>query len=175
MAKSKTEKAAKAEKTASKTFFDPDIARKIWLAGVGAYGRAYDGATDAAEKFAEKANHSFDDLVAKGEKIEDLVRTRIAKAPAGKKVADMVEDITKKTKDVAETRRAALDARLEDVKKSLGETFAPFNMTALSHAVEGLTKQVEVLTAEVAALKAEKTKKPTKTAQPAETVEGVET
>ena len=165
MAKSKTEKAAKA--AAPKTFFDPDIARKIWLAGVGAYGRAYDEATDAAEKFAEKANHSFDELVAKGEKIEDVVRARISKAPAGKKVADMVEDITKKTKDMTETRRAALDARLDDVKKSLGETFAPFNMSAISHAVEGLTKQVEALTAEVADLKAEKAKKPAKATEEA--------
>ena len=167
MAKSKTEKAAKAERTAPKPFFDPDIARKIWLAGVGAYGRAYDEATDAAEKFAEKANHSFDDLVAKGEKIEDVVRARISKAPAGKKVADMVEDITKKTKDVAETRRAALDARLDDVKKSLGDTFAPFNIAAISHAVEALTKQVEALTAEVADLKAEKAKKPAKATEEA--------
>jgi len=77
----------------------------------------------------------------------------------------MVEDITKKTKDVTETRRAALDARLDDVKKSLGETFAPFNMAALSQAVEGLTKQVEVLAAEVAELKAEKPKKPAKVAE----------
>ena len=126
-----------------------------------------DEATDAAEKFAEKANHSFDDLVAKGEKIEDVVRARISKAPAGKKVADMVEDITKKTKDVAETRRAALDARLDDVKKSLGDTFAPFNIAAISHAVEALTKQVEALTAEVADLKAEKAKKPAKATEEA--------
>lgn len=162
MAKSKTEKAAKAEKTAPKNFFDPDIARKIWLAGVGAYGRAYDDATDAAEKFAEKANHSFDDLVVKGEKIEDVIRARISGGKTGKKVAHMVEDFTKKTMDVAESRRAALDARLDDVKKSLGESFAPYNIAALSHTVENLTRQVEVLTAEVADLKAKKAGKSAK-------------
>ena len=77
-------------------------------------------------------------------------------------MADLVEDFTKKAKDATEARRTAFDARLDTVKKSLGETFAPFNMAAISEAVEGLTKQVEALTGEVADLKAEKAKKPAK-------------
>ena len=149
MAKSKKTEAHKAE---SKKLFDGDIARKIWLAGVGAYGRAYDEAQDAAGKFAQSANQTFDELVAKGEKIEDTVRESISKAPAGKRVATLVEEATKKSAE----RRAALDARLDTVKKSLGETFAPFNLAHLGQAVEQLSKQVEALTAEVADLKAAK-------------------
>jgi len=153
----KTTEAPKAE---TKKLFDTDIARKIWLAGVGAYGRAYDEAQEAADKFAKSANQTFDELVAKGEKIEDTVRDSISKAPAGKRVATLVEEATKKSAE----RRAALDARLDTVKKSLGETFAPFNLAALGQAVEQLTRQVEALTAEVAELKAEKVKKPAKAA-----------
>ena len=47
--------AAKKSKTAKKTAatgVDTDIARKIWLAGVGAYGRAFTEAQDAAGKLA---------------------------------------------------------------------------------------------------------------------------
>lgn len=159
MAQSKKTKVAKTE---TKKVLDGDIARKIWLAGVGAYGRAYDGAQDVAEKFAAGANQTFDELVAKGEELEDVVRKRISKAPAGKKVASMVDDMTKKSKELTTERRAALDARIDSVKKSLGETFAPFNLAHLGQTLETLTKQVEALTAEVADLKCEKSKKAAK-------------
>ena len=164
MAQSKKTKVAK---TDNKKVLDGDIARKIWLAGVGAYGRAYDNAQDAAEKFAAGANQTFDELVAKGEELEDVVRKSISKAPAGKKVATLVSDITKKSKDATADRRAALDARIDSVKKSLGDTFAPFNMAHLGQTLETLTKQVEALTAEVADLKGEKTKKVAKVDQAA--------
>lgn len=131
---------------------DLDIARKIWLAGVGAYGRAFTEAKDGAEKLAQSATEAFDQLVAKGEVIEDDVRDRIAKAPAGKKVVTLVGDLTKQSKE----RRAALEARIGKVRKSLTETFAPYNLAALGEAVQALTVQVEALTEEVADLKAEK-------------------
>lgn len=151
--------AAKKTKTtktkAPETGADHDIARKIWLAGVGAYGRAFTEAKDSAEKLAQGAGEAFDQLVAKGELIEDTVRDRIAKAPAGKKVVTLVSDLTKQSKE----RRSALEDRIGKVRKSLTETLAPFNLAALGEAVHALTAQVEALTEEVVALKAEKTGK----------------
>ncbi|RYF91439.1 MAG: hypothetical protein EON95_15020 [Caulobacteraceae bacterium] len=85
---------------------DLDIARKIWLAGVGAYG-------------------------------------------------------TKQSKE----RRAALEDRIGKVRKSLTETFAPYNLAALGEAVQALAAQVEALTGEVAALKAEKASRKTAAAK----------
>jgi len=155
----------KTKKTAVvETGVDMDIARKIWLAGVGAYGRAYTEAQDAAEKLAHGASEAFDQLVAKGELVEDTVRDRIAKAPAGKKVASLMEEVTKTSK----AQREALEARIGAVRKSLTETLAPFNLAALGEAVQALTVQVESLTEEVAALKAEKpAKKPAKAVEEA--------
>ncbi|MBX3479039.1 MAG: phasin family protein [Caulobacter sp.] len=151
--------AAKKTKTAktkpAETGADHDIARKIWLAGVGAYGRAFTEARDSAEKLAQGATEAFDQLVAKGEEVEDVVRDRIAKAPAGKKVVSMVGDLTKQSKE----RRTALEERIGKVRKSLTETLAPFNMAALGEAVHALTQQVEALTEEVTALRAEKAAK----------------
>ncbi|MFN3857361.1 MAG: phasin family protein [Caulobacter sp.] len=147
--------AAKKSKTAKKTAatgVDTDIARKIWLAGVGAYGRAFTEAQDAAGKLAASASEAFDQLVAQGEQVEDKVRDRIAKAPAGKKVAALVEDVSKKSK----ARRSALETRIGSVRKTLTETLAPYNLAALGEAVQALSKQVEALTEEVASLKAEK-------------------
>ena len=152
-------KKIKSTKTDSKKIVDTDIARRIWLAGVGVYGRAYDEAQGAAEKMTASATETFEQLVAKGEALEDTVRAGFTKAPAGKKVATLVEDVAKKSKEFGADRRAKLDARIETVRKSLGDTFAPFNMSALSEAVEALTVQVEALTAEVADLKAKKAPK----------------
>lgn len=164
MAQSKKTKIARLD---TKKVLDGDIARKIWLAGVGAYGRAYDNAQDAAEKLAAGANQTFDELVAKGEELEDVVRKSISNAPVGKKIATLVSDISKKSKDATADRRAALDARIDGVKKSLGETFAPFNLTHLGQTLEALSQQVEALTAEVADLKGEKSKKAAKDDQAA--------
>ena len=56
---------------------------------------------------------------------------------------------------------AVLEERIGKVRKSLTETFAPYNLAALGEAVQALTAQVEALTGEVAALKAEKASKKT--------------
>jgi len=151
--------AKKTTKTAAKTpAVDTDIARKIWLAGVGAYGRMFTETQGAVEKLAVSANEAFDQLVIKGEEVEDQVRDAIAKSPQGEKMASMIGAATTKVQSYRDEQRAALEARIGKVRKTLGETLAPLNIGALAVAVEKLSAQVETLTDEVAALKAEKTK-----------------
>jgi poly(hydroxyalkanoate) granule-associated protein len=151
--------AKKTAKTVKKTApVDTDIARKIWLAGVGAYGRMFTETQGAVEKLATGANEAFDQLVAKGEEVEDKVRDTISKSPQGEKVVSLVETAASKVQSYREERRAALDARIGKVRKTVTETLAPLNMGALAQAVEKLSAQVETLTEEVTALKAEKAK-----------------
>ncbi len=151
--------AKKTTKTAKKIeTVDTDIARKIWLAGVGAYGRMFTETQGAVEKLATGANEAFDQLVAKGEEVEDKVRDAIAKSPQGEKVVSLVETAASKVQSYREERRAALDARIGKVRKTVADTLAPLNMGALAQAVEKLSAQVEVLSGEVAALKAQKAK-----------------
>lgn len=147
----KSKKTAKTDKTV-----DNDVARRIWLAGVGAYGQAYEAAQSTAGKLADKAGAAFDELVAKGEALEDQVRASIAKDPNGKKVVALAGETAKKAKTFREEQRAVLETRIAGVRKSLGDTLAPFNIAALSQAVATLTDKVDALTAEVASLKAEK-------------------
>jgi poly(hydroxyalkanoate) granule-associated protein len=146
-------------KTPNKTIetTDTDIARKIWLAGVGAYGRMFTETQGAVEKLATGANEAFDQLVAKGEQVEDKVRETIAKSPQGGRVVSLVETATNQMQSFGAGQRAALEARIGKVRKSVSETLAPLNVSALGHAVEKLSVQVESLTREVAALKAAKT------------------
>ena len=148
--------AKKTAKTTKTPAVDTDIARKIWLAGVGAYGRMYSETQGAVEKLASSANEAFDQLVIKGEEVEDTVREAIAKSPQGEKVVSLVGTATAKVQTFRDERRAALDARIGKVRKTVTETLAPLNMTALAQAVEKLSAQVETLTDEVAALKSEK-------------------
>jgi poly(hydroxyalkanoate) granule-associated protein len=147
---------AKARKNAVTTT-EPDIARKIWLAGVGAYGRVFAETQGALEKLAGSANETFDQLVANGEKVEDAVRARIAKS--GPEVERVLANVSKQVKDLRANRRAALDSRIVQVRKTVSDTLAPFNVAALTKSVDKLSSEVDSLKSELARLKA---KKPTK-------------
>jgi len=83
---------------------DKEIARKIWLAGIGAYGRAFSDAQEAYSKVGKETAKVFEDLVHKGEGLEDKV-TAAAKqyVPA-----------------VAEKHRATVEDRMERMKAALG-------------------------------------------------------
>ncbi len=50
-----------------------ETARRIWLAGIGAYGRAFAEAQEALKEVTDKGGDIFDDLVQKGEMIEKVV------------------------------------------------------------------------------------------------------
>jgi poly(hydroxyalkanoate) granule-associated protein len=139
---------------------DNDIARKIWLAGVGAYGRVLSETQEAVGKLAGSANETFDQLVANGEKVEDAVRARIAKSGASERVVSLVDTVAKQAK----TQRAILEDRIGAVRKTVEDTLSPYSIVSLSRAVDKLSKQVDTLSAEVARLKAAKPKKTSKKA-----------
>lgn len=54
-----------------------EFARKIWLAGLGAYGKSFDEAQGQYEKLSAEASKLFDDLVVKGQNIETEAKTKI--------------------------------------------------------------------------------------------------
>lgn len=62
-----------------------DMARKIWLAGIGAYGRAFSDAQESIAKVSDETSKYFEDLVERGEEIEDAVETR------GREIAERVK------------------------------------------------------------------------------------
>ena len=54
-----------------------ELARKIWLAGLGAYGKSYDGAKGQVESLSSTATKLFDELVEKGEVLEGQAKGKI--------------------------------------------------------------------------------------------------
>jgi len=76
----------------AKTPSDKDTIRKIWLAGIGAYGRAVTEAKGAVDTIAGKGSEVFDELVQKGEMLETVGKYKAGELVGKGKAA--VEDIT---------------------------------------------------------------------------------
>jgi uncharacterized membrane protein YccC len=104
-----------------------DMARKIWLAGVGAYGRAFSEAQESLAKVTDDTSRMFDDLVARGEEIEDTVEEHgraLAKrvnAPArsfDERIRKMRARLTADDDD-NDDRLRAVEARLDAIDAKL--------------------------------------------------------
>ena len=131
-----------------------DLARKIWLAGVGAYGRVFSEAQGRFEKVSGAANELFDELVAKGSQVEDQVKSAISKNETATKVTEQVEKTTEQVREYRESRLSDLEERFEKVRETVMDRVAPFNVFGLGEQVDALTKRVEELEAELAKEKA---------------------
>ena len=53
-----------------------ESARRIWLAGIGAYGRAFTEAQEAIKDVTGKGSEIFDELVQKGEMLETMGKAK---------------------------------------------------------------------------------------------------
>lgn len=146
-----------------------DIARKIWLAGVGAYGRMYAETAGALDKLSDQANETFEQLVARGEVVEDQVRAMIAATPQAGKVVGLVNDMAKRAREYRQERQAALVARMTEARKTIEHAVEALNPLAQAETVESLAAELKALRAEVATLKGQKPARRTavKAAKPA--------
>lgn len=99
-----------------------DVARKIWLAGLGAYGKSVDGVQGQVEKVNADSSRIFNELVAKGEILEGEAKNKIKE-------------------------KAAVDQRIADVRKKLG-----LDKSEEADKVADLSKKIDDLTEIVAKL-----------------------
>jgi len=168
-------KAAKTAKKARAQFMGAaieakgfDVAHKIWLAGVGAYGKAYDVATEGVGKVSGQGEVLFDDLVSRGEEIESDVRARLSSNTAIAKMTDQMnrvaEEASKVRGRVAEAtgdatevvskfqaeQRERLEARMERMREALG--IKQFSLK--SKKAEKLHSKLDELEEQVADLRA---------------------
>lgn len=72
-----------------------EVARNIWLAGLGAYSKSFEEIQSQYEKLNSETSRLFEELVSKGQKLE----------------ADTKKNFTVKT---------AVEKRVEEVRKKLG-------------------------------------------------------
>lgn len=145
-----------------------DVAHKIWLAGVGAYGKAYDVASEGVGKVSGQGEVLFDDLVSRGEEIESDVRARLSSNTAISKMTEQMNRVTEEASKirgrVAEAtspateavtkfqteQRERLEARMERMREALG--IKKFSLKAKK--AEKLHSKLDDLEEQVADLKA---------------------
>ncbi len=97
-----------------------EVAYKIWLAGVGAYGKAYDTAVAGANVLNKQSAEMFEDLVKRGSEIEHDVRAKLA---ADERVAGASRQVSKTLETVRDMQvqaRDQFDARLDRMRDLLG-------------------------------------------------------
>jgi hypothetical protein len=99
-----------------------EIARKIWLAGLGAYEKSVEQVKGSVEKFNHDATQKFENLVTQGEKVESKSKAKF--------------------KD-----KLAVDQRIEDVrnKLGLGSSKTDTKIDTLAEKVEALSSAVSKL------------------------------
>jgi len=100
-----------------------DIAKSIWLAGLGAYGKAFDEAHEHYEKVSKDTARVFEELVAKGKKIDAAT--------------------TGKLSSVRETTASSLEERIAKVRQSLG--FGQVSTEELAKRIDDLDAKLDLI------------------------------
>ncbi|MDX1292881.1 MAG: phasin family protein [Hyphomonas sp.] len=121
-AKAKTaKKAAKAKSTVKAAeVVTADMAHKIWLAGVGAYGKAYDKAISNTKTFNKQSTELFEDLVKRGEEIEQEVRARVQDNEVVRGAAKNASKYAVVAREFQTQARDEFEARMERMRDLLG-------------------------------------------------------
>ncbi len=120
-----------------------ETAKNIWLAGLGAYGKALDEAQEkygeVSEKMNKESSRLFEELVAKGKKLEG--------------------DTSEKLTEVKEKSSANLEERLSQVKDSLSFARGSEESVKLDEIANKLDLIIEALGAKKAPAKKAAAKK----------------
>ena len=115
MAKTTDKSAAKSlkERRAELETQTRDVAQKIWLAGLGAYGRAYSEAATSAKKVNAGTTELFEDLVKRGTEIDSEMKVRLTENATVSKATQSVTKVTETALRVQRKQREAFEARMQ--------------------------------------------------------------
>jgi len=152
MATAKKKKSAKKSKaeTDHSGAFDAEAAHKIWLAGVGAYGRAFDTAREQFDKVNEDTGAFFDELVARGEKIEKKAARQLKLKKRLGKVAKRAESFSDKAEAAAEHQLEFIEERMANLRDTLE---MPMGVLTIGRKVRALSGQIDELASDVAEIR----------------------
>jgi polyhydroxyalkanoate synthesis regulator phasin len=114
------------------------MTRKVFLAGLGAYGKGFEETKGRFESLTTESNKMFADLVAKGEKLETEGKSKFAEVQA--KISN----------------KADLKNRVQDLRTKLG-----LNKTDTDQKIEALNAKIDSLTTAIAKLASKPVTKPT--------------
>lgn len=147
MAKAKETPKTLKERGAALETQSRDMAQKIWLAGLGAYGRAYTEAAENAKKMNTGTTELFEDLVKRGSEIDSEMKTRLASNETVMKATQSVSKVTETAMRLQREQRDAFEARKQRMRAVLG-----FKDTSAK--ADELSKKIDQLEDEIASLSA---------------------
>lgn len=102
-----------------------ELARKIWLAGLGAYGHGLNNIHDGYEKMSDQTRRYFDDLVDRGTKIESEAKSRLDKTgdrfkEASGKLKAKGEKLKKRGKDLRKDGiNLNVSSRIDEIREKV--------------------------------------------------------
>lgn len=102
-----------------------ELARKIWLAGLGAYGQGFSNVQDGYGKMNDKTRGFFDDLVDQGTKIEADAKGALDKTgdklkEQGQKLKDQGDKLKTRGKNIREEGfNLNVSARVEEIREKV--------------------------------------------------------
>lgn len=155
MAKKTTQTAARAKaKAAGKAIetHSTEMAYKIWLAGVGAYGKAYDSALAGATVVNKQSAEVFEDLVKRGAEIEQDVRARLAGNEGFTKASGNVAKAVESAREFQSKAQTQFEARMERMRDLLGVKGFGTAREAFARRVDKLEDEVASVTAKASDL-----------------------
>lgn len=123
-----------------------DTARRIWLAGIGAYGRALTEAKGAVGDLTGKSSEVFEDLVQKGEMLEKVVEYKSKEMVEKSGLKDF--DLNDRIKSMREKLSGNKTDRVSDLEAQVA---------ALNAKLDGLVKNQEKTTTKKPAATRKKT------------------
>lgn len=97
-----------------------EASRKIWLAGIGAYGMAYDVARTGANTATAQSAEVFEDLVKRGGELETDVMALISDNPVMTTTSKSVQKVVGTSQKLQEKVRERFDVRVERMRDLLG-------------------------------------------------------
>lgn len=120
------------KETVESTEAKESMAKKIWLAGLGAYGQGFDDAVEQYGKVGEKTEALFAELVKKGAALEEQTLTKFeeVKSKSTTTIDERMSAVKAKLGmgEKEETRLERLEAKLDaltEVVNALSTTKAP--------------------------------------------------
>lgn len=123
-----------------------DFSKNIWLAGLGAYGKVFDEASEKYTKASKDMPKLFKDLVAKGEQLEVRAKEQVTE-PLIKTSTNIEARIEKMRESLGFGRAegaadiARLEAKLDQVIESVAALASEVNKIATS--AEGSSPKVK--------------------------------
>jgi predicted flap endonuclease-1-like 5' DNA nuclease len=127
-----------------------ELSRKFWLAGIGAYGMAYDVTRSGATKANEQSAEMFEDLVKRGGELETQVMSSLGANPtvtaASERVQKVVDTSQKFQERVRETVRGRFETRMEQMRGILRMGTAGLSTDSFEKRLAELEKDIAVAT-----------------------------